>query len=192
MTAVVAGLQVKQWCTTLSPPLTILSRSNQFSLCALLQSASFIQVYETPFFVAVDHEKKKVVISIRGTLSPKVTFFLKFLWLFKSSSKALKILSDPILFSSSQQHHLQSRWSSHGLVFSNSYTFSHIEQKQDCPPSEINVLSAFFFISICENSWAVLKLNWTISWEINHGFIIKANWLLRGSSLLIPLSFAPS
>uniref|UniRef100_A0A8C9TAG9 Diacylglycerol lipase-alpha n=1 Tax=Scleropages formosus TaxID=113540 RepID=A0A8C9TAG9_SCLFO len=28
-------------------------------------------VYETPFFVAVDHDKKKVVISIRGTLSPK-------------------------------------------------------------------------------------------------------------------------
>ncbi|KAJ8249157.1 hypothetical protein GJAV_G00231790 [Gymnothorax javanicus] len=28
-------------------------------------------VYETPFFVAVDHEKKKVIISIRGTLSPK-------------------------------------------------------------------------------------------------------------------------
>uniref|UniRef100_A0A672QRH9 Diacylglycerol lipase-alpha n=1 Tax=Sinocyclocheilus grahami TaxID=75366 RepID=A0A672QRH9_SINGR len=28
-------------------------------------------VYETPFFVAVDHVKKKVVISIRGTLSPK-------------------------------------------------------------------------------------------------------------------------
>uniref|UniRef100_A0A665WLA2 Diacylglycerol lipase-alpha n=1 Tax=Echeneis naucrates TaxID=173247 RepID=A0A665WLA2_ECHNA len=28
-------------------------------------------VYETPFFVAVDHEKEKVVISIRGTLSPK-------------------------------------------------------------------------------------------------------------------------
>uniref|UniRef100_A0A3P9QJP9 Diacylglycerol lipase-alpha n=1 Tax=Poecilia reticulata TaxID=8081 RepID=A0A3P9QJP9_POERE len=28
-------------------------------------------VYETPFFVAVDHAKKKVVISIRGTLSPK-------------------------------------------------------------------------------------------------------------------------
>ncbi|XP_077375167.1 diacylglycerol lipase-alpha isoform X2 [Festucalex cinctus] len=28
-------------------------------------------VYETPFFVAVDHEKKKVVISIRGTLSLK-------------------------------------------------------------------------------------------------------------------------
>lgn len=30
------------------------------------------QVYETPFYVAVDHDKKKVVISIRGTLSPKV------------------------------------------------------------------------------------------------------------------------
>ncbi|XP_015425296.1 PREDICTED: sn1-specific diacylglycerol lipase alpha [Myotis davidii] len=29
------------------------------------------QVYETPFYVAVDHDKKKVVISIRGTLSPK-------------------------------------------------------------------------------------------------------------------------
>ncbi|XP_052006473.1 diacylglycerol lipase-alpha isoform X1 [Xyrauchen texanus] len=28
-------------------------------------------VYETPFFVAVDHAKKKVIISIRGTLSPK-------------------------------------------------------------------------------------------------------------------------
>ncbi|MBN3294967.1 DGLA lipase, partial [Amia calva] len=28
-------------------------------------------VYETPFFVAVDHGKKKIVISIRGTLSPK-------------------------------------------------------------------------------------------------------------------------
>ncbi|NXD29767.1 DGLA lipase, partial [Spelaeornis formosus] len=28
-------------------------------------------VYETPFYVAVDHDKKKVVISIRGTLSPK-------------------------------------------------------------------------------------------------------------------------
>ncbi|ELK23428.1 Sn1-specific diacylglycerol lipase alpha, partial [Myotis davidii] len=29
------------------------------------------KVYETPFYVAVDHDKKKVVISIRGTLSPK-------------------------------------------------------------------------------------------------------------------------
>lgn len=29
-------------------------------------------MYETPFYVAVDHDKKKVVISIRGTLSPKV------------------------------------------------------------------------------------------------------------------------
>lgn len=37
-------------------------------------SASFMKVYETPFFVAVDHGKKKVVISIRGTLSPKVRF----------------------------------------------------------------------------------------------------------------------
>lgn len=46
---------------TFSPPFTV-------------HSTSSIQVYETPFFVAVDHEKKKVVISIRGTLSPKVNF----------------------------------------------------------------------------------------------------------------------
>lgn len=43
-------------------------------------SASPTQVYETPFFVAVDHEKKKVVISIRGTLSLKVTFPLELLF----------------------------------------------------------------------------------------------------------------
>uniref|UniRef100_A0A8C2XNW5 sn-1-specific diacylglycerol lipase n=1 Tax=Cyclopterus lumpus TaxID=8103 RepID=A0A8C2XNW5_CYCLU len=36
-----------------------------------LSTLSCVQVYETPFFVAVDHAKKKVVISIRGTLSPK-------------------------------------------------------------------------------------------------------------------------
>lgn len=46
---------------TFSPPFTV-------------HSTFSIQVYETPFFVAVDHEKKKVVISIRGTLSPKVNF----------------------------------------------------------------------------------------------------------------------
>lgn len=40
-------------------------------------SASPTQVYETPFFVAVDHEKKKVVISIRGTLSLKVKRLLE-------------------------------------------------------------------------------------------------------------------
>lgn len=39
-----------------------------------LSTVSCLQVYETPFFVAVDHAKKKVVISIRGTLSPKVNF----------------------------------------------------------------------------------------------------------------------
>lgn len=43
-------------------------------LTVILPSASSAQVYETPFFVAVDHEKKKVVISIRGTLSLKVNF----------------------------------------------------------------------------------------------------------------------
>lgn len=50
-------------------PLTIiLAFSPRFSV----HSTSSLQVYETPFFVAVDHAKKKVVISIRGTLSPKV------------------------------------------------------------------------------------------------------------------------
>lgn len=43
-------------------------------LSVVLPSVSSAQVYETPFFVAVDHEKKKVVISIRGTLSLKVNF----------------------------------------------------------------------------------------------------------------------
>lgn len=45
---------------------------DQLLLCVCSTSRS--QVYETPFFVAVDHEKKKVVISIRGTLSLKVNF----------------------------------------------------------------------------------------------------------------------
>lgn len=36
-------------------------------------AVDLFQVYETPFYVAVDHDKKKVVISIRGTLSPKVS-----------------------------------------------------------------------------------------------------------------------
>ncbi|XP_037548630.1 diacylglycerol lipase-alpha [Nematolebias whitei] len=44
------------------------SNSCRSLLCYNLRSH---QVYETPFFVAVDHGKKKVVISIRGTLSPK-------------------------------------------------------------------------------------------------------------------------
>ena len=32
-----------------------------------------VNVGETPFFVALDHSRKAVVISIRGTLSMKVT-----------------------------------------------------------------------------------------------------------------------
>lgn len=39
----------------------------------VITAVHLFQVYETPFYVAVDHEKKKVVISIRGTLSPKVS-----------------------------------------------------------------------------------------------------------------------
>lgn len=33
-----------------------------------------VDVGETPFFVVVDYEKKAIVVSIRGTLSLKVTF----------------------------------------------------------------------------------------------------------------------
>uniref|UniRef100_A0A452U6I3 Diacylglycerol lipase-alpha n=1 Tax=Ursus maritimus TaxID=29073 RepID=A0A452U6I3_URSMA len=58
-----------------------LMRKPACGLCQLARSCSdpvhgglwkgIKKVYETPFYVAVDHDKKKVVISIRGTLSPK-------------------------------------------------------------------------------------------------------------------------
>ncbi|XP_063293823.1 diacylglycerol lipase-alpha isoform X1 [Pelobates fuscus] len=41
------------------------------SMVDIVYTSCHDAVYETPFFVAVDHDKKKVVISIRGTLSPK-------------------------------------------------------------------------------------------------------------------------
>ncbi|GCC33034.1 hypothetical protein chiPu_0011500 [Chiloscyllium punctatum] len=42
-----------------------------FCLVDIVYTSCHDAVFETPFFVAVDHMKKKVVISIRGTLSPK-------------------------------------------------------------------------------------------------------------------------
>lgn len=36
-----------------------------------------VDVGETPFFVAVDYDKKKIVISIRGTSSMKVRHMLQ-------------------------------------------------------------------------------------------------------------------
>lgn len=70
--AQLVGMKVRLHVYLLSPQLTPVLPSHflTFTVC----SVSSIQVYETPFFVAVDHAKKKVVISIRGTLSPKVNF----------------------------------------------------------------------------------------------------------------------
>lgn len=75
---------------------------------------SSIQVYETPFFVAVDHAKKKVVISIRGTLSPKVNFNV--LIMCSQQFFSLLTLADPFPFSTSQHQHLQIRWSYPSLM----------------------------------------------------------------------------
>lgn len=36
-----------------------------------------VDVGQTPFFVALDYDRKKVVISIRGTLSMKVNYILR-------------------------------------------------------------------------------------------------------------------
>lgn len=99
---------------TFSPPFTV-------------HFTSSIQVYETPFFVAVDHEKKKVVISIRGTLSPKVNFSFLIL--------SLKYSPPP---SKHQQKHtirLQVKYT----VFSNSYT----PQAQSRNICKINILSIY-------------------------------------------------
>ncbi|XP_069755150.1 diacylglycerol lipase-alpha isoform X1 [Narcine bancroftii] len=42
-----------------------------FSSVDIVYTSCHDAVFQTPFYVAVDHMKKKVVISIRGTLSPK-------------------------------------------------------------------------------------------------------------------------
>lgn len=56
------------------PPPLLTSSSSSYSRSHLhYYLTPSTQVYETPFFVAVDHDKKKVVISIRGTLSLKVS-----------------------------------------------------------------------------------------------------------------------
>ena len=39
----------------------------------LVYSTFHVDVGETPFFIGVDHDKKVIVISIRGTLSMKVS-----------------------------------------------------------------------------------------------------------------------
>ena len=80
-----------------------------------------IQVYETPFFVAVDHDKKKVVISIRGTLSPKVIYIF---------------LYHPLNLSG---HHPKRRWST---LFSNSHVLQASSRKVNI--SKIKIPSIFY------------------------------------------------
>uniref|UniRef100_A0A3Q3KD97 Diacylglycerol lipase-alpha n=1 Tax=Monopterus albus TaxID=43700 RepID=A0A3Q3KD97_MONAL len=70
-------------------------------------------VYETPFFVAVDHAKKKVVISIRGTLSPK--------------DALTDLTGDPERLPVEEQH---GTWLGHkGMVFSAEYIKKKLEQE---------------------------------------------------------------
>lgn len=61
------------------PPLLTSSHYSHF-LTSIYYPTHSTQVYETPFFVAVDHDKKKVVISIRGTLSLKASLCFNFVF----------------------------------------------------------------------------------------------------------------
>jgi hypothetical protein len=51
-----------------------------------------VDVGETPFFVAVDFTRRKIVISIRGTLSMKVGFCTMFMLLIMYCSQERIIL----------------------------------------------------------------------------------------------------
>lgn len=51
-----------------------------------------VDVGETPFFVAVDFTRRKIVISIRGTLSMKVGFCTMFVLLIMYCSQQIMIL----------------------------------------------------------------------------------------------------
>lgn len=58
------------------------SDSDSFSI-----SVYFLQVYEIPFFVALDHKREAVLVAVRGTLSLKVSlwiFSFLFVLLFRS------------------------------------------------------------------------------------------------------------
>lgn len=90
--------------------------SSHFVTTFTAHFASSTQVYETPFFVAVDHAKKKVVISIRGTLSPKVNFkflilpyhvltiiFFLFFWRANVSLVTVLCCQDPHLLQTQQK-----------------------------------------------------------------------------------------
>ncbi|MBV96945.1 Sn1-specific diacylglycerol lipase alpha, partial [Eschrichtius robustus] len=93
-------------------------------------------VYETPFYVAVDHDKKKVVISIRGTLSPKpprvpASFFLfsvPLLTVLSPHKDALTDLTGDAERLPVEGHH--GTWLGHkGMVLSAEYIKKKLEQE---------------------------------------------------------------
>lgn len=76
------------------PPLLTSSHYSHF-LTSIYYPTHSTQVYETPFFVAVDHDKKKVVISIRGTLSLKVSLGVLTLFSMKVMFSLLNTIRTP-------------------------------------------------------------------------------------------------
>ncbi|CAF99672.1 unnamed protein product, partial [Tetraodon nigroviridis] len=85
-------------------------------------------VYETPFFVAVDHDKKKVVISIRGTLSLKLYVVFSVLKNGGICQDALTDLTgDSERLPVEEQH---GTWLGHkGMVYSAEYIKKKLEQE---------------------------------------------------------------
>ena len=52
-----------------------------------------VDVGETPFFISIDHDKEVIVISIRGTLSMKVTQFM-----FDYFASLKSVIFQPVLY----------------------------------------------------------------------------------------------
>lgn len=44
----------------------------------LTVASDVLQIYEIPFFVALDHKREAILVAVRGTLSLKVCFVLLF------------------------------------------------------------------------------------------------------------------
>lgn len=56
----------------------VLQKLNDIGDIEIIYVTYHVDVGETPFFVALDYDRKKVVISIRGTLSMQVKHFLAY------------------------------------------------------------------------------------------------------------------
>ncbi|XP_061133399.1 diacylglycerol lipase-alpha isoform X1 [Syngnathus typhle] len=126
-------------------------------------------VYETPFFVAVDHEKKKVVISIRGTLSLK---------------DALTDLSgDSERLPVEEQ---QGTWLGHkGMVYSAEYIKKKLEQEM--------ILSQAFGrdlpILVCQcDDWGHLSQN---KGTMHYGLVIVGHSLGAGTAAILSFLLRP-